>query len=128
MKWSIRSWTPGTSPRDIHDVVELASAEQALAAFEARAVAIKRTGGACEVLTPAGDVAGACMAAGVVRTNDHSATCCCICCVLSNASEPSTPESDRQAQRTMADRWASIEGLLADSEPLTSAERDTRNQ
>lgn len=57
---------------------------------------------------------------------NHGHLCGCTCCTLARAYDGHTTESDAQAQRDMAAAWASIDGLLDDTEPMLSSERDTR--
>jgi hypothetical protein len=56
----------------------------------------------------------------------HSAHCACAVCTLVRIYAGSTPESDAQAQRDMADAWGSIEAVLSDEAGPTNHDRDSR--
>lgn len=64
MTWTLRSWVPGTEPRQFVDVEEYQDWGLATDHFSLRAYHLRLSGGACELITPTGDVAASVMCAG----------------------------------------------------------------
>ena len=64
MTWLVRSWAPGSEPRDFLHESTFEEHHDALDAFNLRADIIRLHGGACELVAPSGDVAASIMAGG----------------------------------------------------------------